>query len=156
MPQQRWNYISMSSLTGLWQYEWQWSTKSFGCMPSGLSTKDIIRHWSTDNIFKLVSVLFTTITFACCCSIYPVLLSTVDVLFPWTGASLNIQFWLRITLGVFSCGLYNFLTKYTLWWMPTPVSCSVCVGVCVLRDGWGVKGDSRIFQRDTRWRQPLL
>lgn len=74
------NFHLVLSLTGLLQLQRQWSTKSFGCMPSGLSTRDIISHRSTDNIFKLVSVLFTTIT--CCCSIYLVLHSTVDVLFP--------------------------------------------------------------------------
>lgn len=35
----------------------KWSKKRSGNTESGLSTRDIVRHWSTDNTIELVSVV---------------------------------------------------------------------------------------------------
>lgn len=66
-------------------------------------------------------------------------------------------FWLRIRLGVLMPRCNNFLTKYTLsWWVPAPGCGGTWTSVFCGDNGQGVKGDSRIFQGNTGWRQPCL
>lgn len=136
----------------------QWFMKNLWYVDGALSIRNITKLWSTDNTFKLVSVLFTT-----CKHHVP-----KRLLVPFSGCygfpsfpKLNpvqiFSTWPRIRLGVLILRCNNFLTKYTLsWWVPAPGRGGTWTCVFCGDNGQGVKGDSRIFQRDTGWRQPRL
>lgn len=149
------NVFQVSNSTP-WRWERRWSMKRFGYTESGSSTRETISHWSTDNTFKLVSVL--VMVYACCFWLLH-WNNLCEQKFLWTGASLNMLIWPRIRLGVLTPRpFYCFLTKHKLWRMPTPDPCCVRVGVCFFAGRrWGVqKVTVRVFQGDTVWRQQLL
>lgn len=136
----------------------QWFMKTLWYVDGALSNLDIIKLWSTDNIFKPVSVPFTTSKHhAPKVCLHHSLAVMCLLSFPKLNAVQVFLLGWGFRRGVWILCCNNFLTKYTLSWCVPAPGCGA-LWTCVFSgdNSQGVKGDSRIFQRDTGWRQPCL